>query len=125
MKNETREIFNAILADWHIWATGFKPVSGHGKSAMFTDVRSSRQWDDVEDVIDGTLHNEQMKAVDFNVNELPALYRTAIQISARNIALGHSVWSSARLPQDQQERAELVADARAALLERLRDAGIV
>ena len=125
MKDDTREIFNSILADWHVWSAGFRAVPGHKPSAMFTGVRTSRQWDEAEDVTDGTLHHEQMKSVDFSVNELPPLYRTAIQISARNIALGHSAWSSARLPQDQRERAELVANARSALLQRLKDAGVV
>ena len=125
MKDETREIFDSILADWHHWARGFQIVASHGACAMFSAVRSSRQWDSAEDVTDGTLHNEQMKAVDFNVNELEPLYRTAIQINARNLALGRSVWSSARLPQDVAERAVLVGKARRELIERLKNAGVM
>lgn len=125
MKDETRYILDDLLAEWHRWAKGFQPVASHGTSAMFTGVKSSRQWDSENEATDGSLHNEQMKAVDFAVNELEPLHRTALQIQARNLVTGRSVWKSARLPEDVKERAVILADARINLQKRLTILGIM
>lgn len=125
MKDDSREILNGLLADWHQWMQGYQAVAGHGTSAMFTGVRSSRQWDSESDLVDVALHNEQMKAVDFHIGELCSVYRTALCINALNLATGRSVWTSARLPTDAKQRAEVLQAARTGLICRLRDAGIV
>lgn len=125
MKNDSNELLNDLLADWHRWARGFQIVAGHGTSAMFSGVRSSRQWDSENEVIDGTLHDQTMRAFDFHVNELDHVYRTALQIQARNLVTGMSVWSSHRLPNDLESRAQVLGLARSALLSRLSAAGIV
>jgi hypothetical protein len=125
MKDETKEILDSLLGEWHRWSKGFQVVAGHGTSAMFTGVRSSRQWDSEHDVVDGALHNEQMKAVDFHIGELCDNFRTALGINARNIVTGKSVWSSPRLPENQKDRCELLANARFELVIRLRSAGII
>jgi len=125
MKDDARELLDSLLGDWHKWSQGFQVVAGHGTSAMFTGVRSSRQWDNQDEVNDGGLHNAQMKAVDFNVGELSPTYRTALQFNARNIATGRSVWTSPRLPTDLATRAQLLGLARSALLARLQDAGVI
>ena len=94
MKNDSNELLNDLLADWHRWAR-FQIVASHGTtSAMFAGVRSSRQWDSENDVIDGTIRDQTMRAFDFHVNELDHLYRTALQIQARNLASGVHVWRS-------------------------------
>ncbi len=125
MKDDTRELLDSLLSEWHRWAQGFSPVAGHGTSAMFTGVRSSRQWDSQDDANDGGLHNTQMKAIDFNVGELCDVYRTALQFNARNLATGRAVWTSPRLPTDLETRAQVLGLARSALIARLRDAGVV
>ena len=125
MKDDTRELLDSLLSEWHRWAQGFSPVAGHGTSAMFTGVRSSRQWDSQDDVNDGGMHNTQMKAIDFNVGELCDVYRTALQFNARNLATGRAVWTSPRLPTDLETRAQVLGLARSALIARLRDAGVV
>lgn len=125
MKDETRYLLDGLLADWHQWARGWQHVSGHEASAMFTGVRSSRQWDAENEVTEASLHSSQMQAVDFCVGELEPLHRTAIGINARNLCTGRSVWTSARLPTDLQERAELLATARNLLLDKLRAAGVM
>jgi len=114
-----------ILRDWHNWARGYLPVMGHGACSMFTSVKSSRQFDTENDATDGPLHNAQMKTVDFNIGELEPLYRSAIGISARNLATGRQVWTSARLPTDADELAEVMAGARGALRVRLVSAGVL
>lgn len=123
--DDTRYILDDLLASWHRWASGFSAVATHGASAMFTGVRSSRQWDDEDDLVDGALHVEQMKAVDFHITELEPLHRTAIGIQARNLVTGRSVWTSARLPVDIEERAIIVMEARNNLMRRLLGAGVL
>jgi hypothetical protein len=121
----TRYLLDEILSDWHRWVCGWSGVAAHGVCAMFVDVKSSKQWDSECDVTDSSLHNAQMKAVDFHVNELYPLHRTALQLQARNLATGFSVWKSARLPSDVAQRAVILADARNKLTTRLITAGIL
>lgn len=125
MRDDSRYHLDEILASWHAWATGWTGVAAHGACAMFAGFRSSRQWDGEDDIVDATIHNTKMKAVDFHVSELAPMHRTALQINARNLATGRSVWTSARLPADIHERARVLADARNALTNRLQNAGVM
>ena len=125
MIDETRYLLDGILSDWFQWARGYQAVASHGTSAMFSGVRSSRQFDSESDVLDASLHNSQMQAVDFNIGELPPLQRTALGIQARNLVTGRSVWTSVRLPADIAERAVILADARKALTVKLVSAGVM
>ena len=122
---ETRYVLDEILSDWHRWARGWSGVAASRACAMFSNVKSSKQWDSEGDVTDAALHNDQMKTVDFHVNELEPLHRTALQIQARNLVTGVSVWHSARLPSDVSLRAVILADARNKLTERLKNAGVL
>lgn len=92
---------------------------------MFTQVKSSRQWDSENEVTEEALHNDEMKTFDFEVNELEPLYRTALQLQARNLSTGRTVWKSARLPEDREERAEILRQARCQLTTRLIFCGIL
>lgn len=121
----TRYLLDEILSDWHRWARGWSGVQASSSCAMFTNAKSSRQWDSEDDVTDTALHNEQMKSVDFHVNELEPLHRTALQLQARNLATGFHVWHSARLPSDVGQRAVILGDARNILTQRLTKAGIL
>lgn len=125
MRDDSRYILDGILCDWHRWATGWTGVAAHGACAMFSGHRSSRQWDGEDDLVDAAIHNTQMKAVDFHVSEMQPVHRTALQINARNLSTGRSVWNSARLPADVHARAVVLADARSALTKRLTDAGVM
>ena len=125
MKDDSRYLLDDVLCEWHRWATGWTGVAAHGACAMFAGFRSSRQWDGEDDIADATIHNTKMKAVDFHVSELVPMHRTALQINARNLSTGRSVWTSARLPSDIHERARVLADARNTLMQRLVQAGIM
>ena len=125
MKDETRYILDDLLAEWHRWASGWQAVATHGASAMFTGVKSSRQWDSENEATDASLHNTQMKAFDFHVGELEPLHSTALQIQARNLVTGRSVWTSARLPQDPVMRLTILIEARINLTKRLTGAGLL
>ena len=125
MHDDARYLLDDLLAQWHRWCNGFEAVPTPRVSAMFSGVKTSRQWDSEDDCLDGSIHNAQMKAFDFHVGELKPLQRTALQIQARNIVTGRSVWTSARLPDDIQERAIILRDARNDLVKRLVFAGIL
>ena len=125
MKDEANSLLDDLLLSWFNWSQGFQPVASHGTSAMFTGVRSNRQYDSENDVTDSALHNEQMKAIDFHITELCDVYRTALGICARNLRTGKSVWKSARLPESVEGRVLILCQARTSLLLRLRDAGII
>lgn len=125
MMDESRYLLDSILSDWFQWARGFQPVASHGTSAMFSGVRSSRQWDSESDATDASLHNDQMQTVDFHIGELEPLQRTAIGIQARNLVTGRSVWTSARLPADVTQRAVILGDARRLLTVKLVGAGVM
>ena len=125
MKDETRYLLDDLLIAWHRWASGFAPLGHHSVAPMFNGYSSSRQYDSESDVIDGTLHGDHMKSVDFHITELEPMHRTAICINARNLHTGKSVWISARLPEDAQKRQEILAVARITLTERLQSAGIL
>jgi len=92
---------------------------------MFHQCKSGKQYEEQYDIAEQALDDDAMKAVDFHVYELSSTQRTALQINARNLATGRSVWSSVRLPADVAERAIVLAGARAALLARLMAAGII
>jgi len=125
MRNDVWDILDSLLADWHHWASNFKHVAQSGSCAMFTDVKSSRQWQDSDELHDASKHNSTMKAIDFHVDQLEPAHRTAIQIKARNLVTGVNVWTSARLPKDPQARAEILMQAKSALLARLSAAGVM
>lgn len=125
MRNDIDSILDSLLTDWHCWCSNFRHVAQSGSCAMFTDVKSSRQWQDADDVLDSAKHNSTMKAIDFHVNEMEPSHRTAIQIKARNLYTGVSVWTSARLPTDPEQRTVILMTAKNLLMARLSEAGVM
>lgn len=125
MIDESRYLLDSILSDWFQWARGFQPVASHGTSAMFSGVRSSRQWDSESDATDASLHNDQMQTVNFCIDEMTPIHRTALNLQARNLVTGRSVWTSARLPADVAARAVILGEARRLLTVKLIGAGVM
>lgn len=124
MKDETNEILNDLLVSWHRWATGYQHVGGVNSSPMFRECRSnSRQWATLDEVADED--KSQWEYLDAVIMGFCDVYRTALQLQARNLCTGRSVWSSARLPKDEIMRAHVLADARTALIVRMRVDGVI
>ena len=123
--NDIRYQLDDLLAQWHQWCRGYSIVGQHGTAPMFNGLVSSKQWDSESDVLDNHLHSSQMVSFDFQINELEPLYRTALQIQARNLVTGRSVWTSARLPKDLEQRAVILGVARELLTKRLISVGIL
>ena len=125
MTDDSRYLFDSILGDWHRWAQGYKHVGSVGASAMFNQAKSPRGYDSESEIADNSLHNAQMATINFLVFELPSDQCTSIQIYARNLVTGKSVWTSARLPTDPEARARLLSNAKATLMKKLISAGVV
>jgi len=124
MKNDSSEILNDILCQWHRWARGYQHAAGINTSPMFRECRSNhRQWASLDEVADED--KSQHEAVDAIIMGMRDVYRTSLQIQARNLCTGKSVWTSARLPEDTEQRALILGQARTELAEKLRNAGIL
>lgn len=124
MKDETNEILNDMLCQWFRWASGYQHVGGVNSSPMFRECRSNhRQWASLEEVANED--KSQLEYMDAVIMSLCDVYRTALQLQARNLCTGKSVWTSVRLPKDEAMRAHLLADARTALIVRMRVDGVI
>ena len=122
--NDSAEILNSLLCDWFRWAKGYQHVSGIGTSPMFRECRSNyRQWASLDEIVQED--TSQMEALDSIIMQLRDVYRTSLQLQARNLHTGYVVWTSARLPADPKERATILGEARAALRAKLQSAGVL
>ena len=131
MIDETQSLIDGLLIQWHEWARKYQIVSGYGKSPMFQDAPSSRQWDSEHDVLDHDVGSHTVRAVEFAINgsdkgegAMIEVYRIALRTQARNLSTGYSVWKSPRLPNDLESRAQVLGLARAELIIRLGKVGI-
>lgn len=119
--NNDDAILNDLLGRWHRWACDYRTAVGYPTAAAYlAQYRTSRQYDDVNGALDGDVENCIMSGVDGCLNSVPQPYRNALHLNARNLVTGLTVWRSPRLPDDDMARAQLVAEARAMLLKRLR-----
>lgn len=124
MKNDSNEILSDLLCQWHRWAQGYQHVGGVNASPMFRECRSNhRQWASLEELADED--KSKFDAIDHIIMSMLDIHRTALQIQARNLCTGRSVWTSARLPADVEKRAHILADARVLLTVKLQSAGIL
>jgi len=125
VKNEADSILDGLLAAWHQWQR-VQPVRGFGSRALVCgEYVTSRQYDDSNGALDAALEQRTMKSVDFQVSQMVDPFKAAIYANARALAVGCSVWSSPRLPQDAGERQAVVLHARAILARRLQSAGVL
>lgn len=120
------ETVNDLLARWHRWSRGYT----FGKGYPTADIacrqsRTSRQYDDQNGALDAAIEDKIMEAVDSAVYHLEQPYLTAIQVLARNLYCTAQVWRSPRLPADPLERGQLIGEARAMLVTRFIERGLV
>jgi hypothetical protein len=124
MIDESRCLLSDLLRQWHKWACGYKHVGGINSSPMFRYATASRGYEG-DDAIDSAIDSATCEAVDFQVMEMAPVHRTILQLQARNLVSGASVWSSPRLPADPEERAVILMEARNALMKRLIFCGVI
>ena len=125
MRDDSKAIFDDVLARWHCWARGYSPLALVQVDPAFRGEISRSGWDSQDDINDAEINGKIMEAVDFNVDQLEEPFRSAIYILARNCYTGRSVWSSPRLPADPLERGVIVMEARNKLMRRLISAGVL
>jgi hypothetical protein len=125
MNNDSGAILSDLLERWHIWARGFKVCPEPSADPMFRNAKSGRAYETQYEINEATINDSTMEAIDFQVSEMADPHRSAIYAHARNLASKHAVWASPRLPQDPQERAILVLEARNILTRRLLRAGVM
>ena len=115
-----------ILSRWHHWASRASAARGFApKSLVVGDYQVSRQYDDANGALDSDLESRTMKTVDFQVQQLNAFWRMAIHAEARNIVAGWECFINPRLPENRVDRRAVIDLARAALVVRLRSAGVM
>lgn len=109
-----------LLVLWWRAERGWTPVEGYPMECPSTrGWRASRQYDDANGALDTDQRGALIRHIGHVVASIPDPYRTALYLVARNRATGVSVWRSARLPENEDARAELVADAVQMFVERI------
>ena len=131
MKDDSRNFvrqetdpLDELLSSWHRWARGYKHVGGIGTSPMFHGMKPNKTRED-DDAVDGAIDNSRMETMDCQVMQMDPVHRTVLQLNARNLVSGVSVWSSPRLPVDPMERAVILMEARNRLMRRLIAVGVI
>ena len=98
---------------WHRWASAGRPVEGYPTECPSCRMsKASRRQESQYDDAESDHANDLAALIDQIIGRMQDPYRTALHLNARNIATGHYVWVSARLPEDRQERAAIVGKAR-------------
>lgn len=107
-----------LLALWWKAEHAWLPVEGYPTECpSCRDYRTSRQYDSHNGADETDARGMLIRHVNQAVQQVPEPFRTALYVLARNQATGVTVWRSARLPADDQARAQMVAEALEMFLE--------
>lgn len=125
-ERQLHERVNDLLSRWHAWCAGHGYGMGYpSRSASCREARASRQHDDENGGLDAHIDAVLLEGVDAVVGQIAQPWCTALQIQARNLYTGRSVWLSPRLPACASDRAELLAVARKKFVDGLDRAGLL
>ena len=114
-----------LIRRWHLFASREDFGLGYPVENVTCKLyRTSRQHDDQNGALDTDANAILLTGVGHCIERMVDPWRTAIYINARNLAIGLSVWTSARLPADDMARAIVVAEARTQLLRLLQSDGL-
>lgn len=117
MQDDSDALLNDLLSRWHRYSISTPPDIGYYKANPSCRLyRASRQYDAENGARDSDTEASIMEAVDHAIEMMEQPWSTAVQLNARNLATGITVWISPRLPADDIERAHLLMHARAKLL---------
>ena len=101
-----------LLVLWWRYESQIPAVEGYPRECPSTaGYRASRQYDSDNGAFETDERGQLASRIGYIVNGMDEPYRTALHILARNRATGSAVWTSPRLPQDKDERAEVVSEA--------------
>jgi len=102
----------SLLVFWWRYERNWTPVEGYPVECPSTrGWHTSRQYDDMNGAQETDGRGQLAKDIGHIVNEMDEPYRTALYVLARNRATGVAVWRSPRLPENEQERMKIVAEA--------------
>lgn len=125
MSADQDAILDDLLSQWAHWAHGEQASRGFGNSAAgFSLYRASRQYDDCNGGLDAEIDKSTMRTIDFQVSQMQDPYRAAIHMNAKNLSAGREVFRSPRIPTGL-DGANILKTARAALIVRLVNAGVI
>ena len=109
-----------LLALWWRAERQWIPVRGYPTECTYArGWRASRQYDDANGAAETDARGVLIRHIGNLVASIDEPHRTALYIAAKNRATGGDTWVSERLPLDDMERAEVVADAIEVFLSRL------
>lgn len=123
LEQQREEALQDLLARWHEWQHGARTARGYaGRSSTCGDYQTPASYhsaEDADEAIDQRNEHATMRTVQACVDALPHELRPACYMMARNAAVGVEVFQCRPISQ------VLMARARAQLLERLVDAGVI
>lgn len=115
-----------ILSRLHRYQSRSKPSRGYNSKALVCgDFRTSRQYDYENGAIDAENELSEMRAVEFQVNEMDEPFRTAIHKEAQRLHIGRAVIRSPRFGLSDGEWREKTILARRIIIKRLISAGVM
>lgn len=101
-----------MLAFWWRYESAWLPVAGYPEECPSTrGYKASSQYDTDNGAGETDARGLLAKRIGHAVASIQEPHRSALYVLARNRATGASVWISPRLPTDDTQRAQLVADA--------------
>lgn len=101
-----------LLDLWWRYERRWTPVEGFPAECPSTrGWRASRQWDDQNGAFDGEVEAKLAQRIGHLVSQVEQPWRSVLHMLARNRSSGVSVWRSPVVPNDPQERAEMVVAA--------------
>ena len=111
-REETPDLIELLVLWYRVQQAGALAQLGYPNECPSTKGwRASRQYDDGNSAAETDARGELAKAVGVIVDGMPEPHRTALYVLARNRATQVSVWTSPRLPEDEDARAAVVAEA--------------
>lgn len=101
-----------LLTLWWRHESQWLPVEGYPVECPSTaGYKASRQYDDGNGAFETDARGQLAMHIGHVVAGIREPHRTALHMLARNRACGVSVWTSVRLPADEDARRALVAEA--------------
>lgn len=120
---------DGLLIDWYQWQAAYTMTRGFTRDQRTTgSYVTPGHWDWKNGAADDRAHALQVQAVDEAIQRIPnepELWRTAIEITARNLALNIKVWYSPVMPPTKEGRDVLILEARNKLARELLRKGVI
>jgi hypothetical protein len=109
-----------LLVLWYRYESQWTPVEGYPRECPSTaGYMASRQYDDQNQAAETDARGQLAAHIGRIVAGIDEPWRSALAMVARNRSSGAAVWRSARLPEADDARAEVVAEAMELFAEQL------